>query len=63
MWEHFTLERAEVRKILAEVPREKQEGIQGQWQQESPFREVWNKSREVRMQTVVLKGCVDVTLR
>ena len=37
MWEYFTLERAEVRK---KASREKQEGIQGQWQQESPFREV-----------------------
>ena len=27
MWEYFTLERAEVRKILADVSREKQEGI------------------------------------
>ena len=48
MWENFTLERAAAREILADAFREKQEGIQGQWQQESPFREVWNKSREVR---------------
>ena len=40
MWEYFTLERTEVRKILAEASREKQEGIQGQWQQETAFREV-----------------------
>ena len=40
LWEYFTLERAEVRKILADPSREKQEGIQGLWQQESPFREV-----------------------
>ena len=38
MWEYFTLERAEVKNILADASRE--EGIQGQWQQESPFREV-----------------------
>ena len=40
MWEYFTLERADVRKILADASLEKQEGIQGRWQQESPFREV-----------------------
>ena len=40
MWVYFTLERAKVRKIPAEASREKQEGIQGQWQQESSFREV-----------------------
>ena len=28
------------KKILANASREKQEGMQGQWQQESPFREV-----------------------
>ena len=40
MWEYFTLERAEVRKSLAEASREQQEEIQGQWQQETAFREV-----------------------
>ena len=40
MWEYFALGRAEVRKILAEASREKQEGIHGQWQQESSFKEV-----------------------
>ena len=39
MWEYLTLERAEARKILADASREIQEGIQDQWQQESPFRE------------------------
>ena len=40
MWEYFTSASAEARKILADASREKQEGIQGQWQQESPCREV-----------------------
>ena len=40
MWEYFTLKRAGARKILEDASREKQEGIQGQWQQESPFREI-----------------------
>ena len=40
MWEYFTLQRAWARKIKAEAARGKQEGKQGQWQQESPFTEV-----------------------
>ena len=39
MWEYFTLKRAEANKILDDAARERQEGIQGQWQQESLFRE------------------------
>ena len=38
--EYFTLERAGARTTPADAARERQEGIQGQWQQESPFREV-----------------------
>ena len=40
MWEYFTLKRACARKILADAAQGKQEGIQGQWQQESPIKEV-----------------------
>ena len=40
MWEYFTLKRAGARKILADAAQEKQEGKQGQWQQESHFKEV-----------------------
>ena len=40
MREYLTLETAGARTILADVAREKQEGKQGQWQQESPFKEV-----------------------
>ena len=40
MWEYFTFNRAEERKILAHASRERQEGMQDQWQQESPFRKV-----------------------
>ena len=43
---YFTVERAEVRKILADASREKHEGIQGQWQQESPFRRGLGTSQE-----------------
>ena len=57
MWEYFTVERAAARKILAEASRGKLEGIQGQWQQEPPTERFWNKSKEVRMQTVVPNCC------
>ena len=40
IWEYFTLKRASARKIVADAAQEKQEGIQGQWQQTSPFKEV-----------------------
>ena len=40
MSEYFTLKRAGARKNRADAAREKQEGKQGQWQQESPFKEV-----------------------
>ena len=36
----FTLKRAEAKKILEDAAREKQEGTQGQWQQEAPSREI-----------------------
>ena len=39
MW-YFALERAGARTIPADAAREDQEGIQGQRQQESPFRDV-----------------------
>ena len=44
-WKHFTLKRAEAKKILEGAARERQEGIQGQWQQASPFREVLEQAR------------------
>ena len=37
---YFTINRAWARKVLADANLEKQEGIQGRWQQESPFKEV-----------------------
>ena len=33
-------EHGQKKKVLADAAKEKQEGIQGQWQQESPFKEV-----------------------
>ena len=38
MWEYFALKGAEVKKILEDASREQQDGMQGQWQQQSPFR-------------------------
>ena len=46
MWEYFTLKRAEARRIRDDAAREKQEGIQGQWQQESPFSEILRTADE-----------------
>ena len=45
MWEYFTLKSAEAKKILEGAARERQEGTQGQWQQESPFREILEQVR------------------
>ena len=45
MWEYFTLKGAEAKKILEDAAREWQEGVKGQWQQESPFREVLEQIR------------------
>ena len=40
MCEYFTVIRAWGRAVSADAEKEKQEGIQGQWQLESPFKEV-----------------------
>ena len=47
MWEYFISlsKREEAKKILEGAARERQEGIQGQWQPESPFREVLEQVR------------------
>ena len=39
MWEHFSSERSKAKKFRQLADEEKQAGIQGQWQQESPARE------------------------
>ena len=39
MWEIFSFARAKAKKFLRDVKKDKQEGIQGQWQQESPAKE------------------------
>ena len=56
MWEYFTLKRAETKKILEDAARERQEGIQGQRQQEPPPSETfWSKSEEIWMWHVAPK--------
>ena len=45
VWQYSTLKRSEVKKILDDASRERQEGIQGQWQKESPCREVLEQVR------------------
>ena len=39
MWEHFSSERSKAKEFRQLADEEKQAGIQGQWQQESPARE------------------------
>ena len=39
MWEHFSCKRSKAKKFRQLADEEKQAGIQGQWQQESPARE------------------------
>ena len=36
MWEYFCQERSRVKKCREEAEKERQAGVQGQWQQESP---------------------------
>ena len=43
MWQYFSIERLKAKKFLKDAEKEKQEGIQGQWQQESPAKESRNK--------------------
>ena len=37
--QYFSLERAKAKKCLKDTDKEKQEGMQGQWQCESPAKE------------------------
>ena len=39
MWEHFSCERSKAKKFRKLAVEEKQAGIEGQWQQESPAKE------------------------
>ena len=43
MWEHFSCERLKPKKFRQLADKEKQSGIQGQWQQESPVREYFEQ--------------------
>ena len=45
MWEHFSCERLKAKKYRQLAVEEKQAGIQGQWQQESPAREYLDQVR------------------
>ena len=44
-WDYFILKRAWARKILADAAQQKQEVIQGQWQQESLLTEVLEQDK------------------
>ena len=45
MWEYFCSERVKSKKFLEDAEKEEQEGIQGQWQQESHAEEVLDQLR------------------
>ena len=45
MWEYFSLERAKAKKFLEDTKKERHEGLQGKWQQESPAEEVLEQVR------------------
>ena len=45
MWEHFSCERSKAKKYRQLADEEKQAGIQGQWQQESPVREFLEQAK------------------
>ena len=44
MWAHFTIEEHGPNAVLADAEKERQEGLQGNWQKESLFKEGWNWS-------------------
>ena len=39
VWEHFTIKKALARSVLVNVGTERQDETEGDWQQESPYRE------------------------
>ena len=39
MWEHFTVKRVLAKAVLSDAERERQEGKQGNWQKDSPFKQ------------------------
>ena len=45
MWEYFCQERARVKRFREEAEEERQTGIQGQWQLESPAREYLEQAK------------------
>ena len=58
MWEYFSLKRVGARKYLADGAREKQEGKQGQEQDEPPFKEVLEQiKRSADIHIAVSKPC------
>ena len=52
MWEHFTVRRKWAQEVLADAEKERQEGLQGNWQKESLFTE----------ELEVVKRCNDLSV-
>ena len=47
MWEYFSLERATATQFLKDAEKEKWEGIQGEWQQESLANEFLDQAKSI----------------
>ena len=55
MWEYFSLERARAKKFLRDAEKERQEGTQGQWRQESPTKEILEQVQKMQIQIALRK--------
>ena len=60
MWEHFSCERSKAKKFRELADEEKQAGIQGQWQQESPAKEYLE---QVKWYLEQVKCCHDTDMK
>ena len=58
MWKHFSIRKAWARSVLVVAERERQEGREGIWQQESPFKEeleLVKHSRNLRCEGLLIR--------
>ena len=58
MWEHLTIKNAWARSVLLDAEKERQEGRDGHWQQESPYNEEPNlvkHSRDLRFEGLSMR--------
>ena len=58
MWQHFTMKKVWARSVLVEVEKERQDGIEGDWQQESPCQEaleLFRHSSDLRFEGLLMR--------